>query len=60
MTYLCKLGPYAAHDVDVHQVWLCPERPQACRLQRFPPVDKEVKALMTVQGMNLQLKLPDG
>ncbi len=46
--------------VKVHQVWLRPERPQARRLESFPPFDKVVKALATAPRVNLQLKLADG
>ena len=59
-THLCQLRSYTAHNVDVHHVWLRPERSQARPLQGFPPLGKLVKALVTLARVNLNLKLADG
>jgi hypothetical protein len=59
-THLCQLRSYTAHNVDVHHVWLRPERSQARPLQGFPPLGKLVKSLVTLARVNLNLKLADG
>jgi hypothetical protein len=59
-THLCEIGSHTAHKVDVHQVWLCPERSQSRSLERLPPLEKRVKALATVARVNLDLKLANG
>src|SRR6266702_64123 len=59
-THLCELWPRTAHDVDVHQVRLRPERPEARRLERGPPVGKVLKMLPAVARVDLELELADG
>lgn len=45
--------------VHVHQVRFGPERPQARPLERSPPVMEELKLLIVVPCMQLELQLSD-
>jgi hypothetical protein len=60
MTHLCQLWPHTTHNVDVHQVRLRPERPEAHRLQCVPPACKVLKVLAAVARVDLELELTDG
>ena len=59
-THLCQVRPHIAQQVDIHQVRLRPERPQARRLQRSPPVRKVPKVLAASARVDLELELADG
>ena len=59
MTHLCQLWPHTTHNVDVHQVQLRPEWPEARCLQCRPPAGKVLKVLLTVARMDLELELTD-
>ena len=59
MTDLRQLRPHAAHNVDVNQVWLRPDRPQARHLESRPPACKVLKVLAAIARVDLELELTD-
>ena len=58
--HLCEFWPHAAHNVDVHQARLCPERMEARSLQSCPPTGEVLKVLVAVACVDLELELTDG
>jgi hypothetical protein len=60
VTHLRQFWPYTAHQVDVHQVRLRPERPETCSLQCRPPTGEVLEVLTAVTRVDLELELPDG
>ena len=55
--HLCELWPHPAHNVDVHQVRLCPERTEARSLQSCPPACEVLKVLVAVAFVDLEFEL---
>ena len=61
--HLCEFWPHAAHNVDVHQVRLCPERTETRSLNSCPtcpPTGEVLKVLVAVACVDLELELTDG
>ena len=59
MTDLHQLWPHTAHNVDVNQVWLHPDRPQARHLESRPPACKVLTVLAAIARVDLELELTD-